>query len=141
MFLWLNCFVASIECVPGLDLNSCAGLGVCSTNARAVVGRGMNNDDFAGVLINARAPALPGLVAALHACAVAGSPQKWCAGPFGGRFGGAWDRALPEGLGMSVPSLAVMLGRSVHPSPVRGPFSRCESDFTGCAAAGEPWCL
>lgn len=38
MFLWLNCFVASIECVPGLDLNSCAGPGVCSTGAWAAVG-------------------------------------------------------------------------------------------------------
>lgn len=84
MFLWLNCFVASIESVPGLDFNSCAGLGGCSTDARAAVGRGMNNEDFAGALINARALALPGLVASSHARVVmhVGADVVW--------FGGAW---------------------------------------------------
>lgn len=122
MFLWLNCFVASIECVPGLDLNSCAGLGVCSTDVLAAVGRGMNNDNFAGELINAQAPALPGLLAASHACAAAGmvtgSPQRWSAGRFGGMFGGR----VGQGTGMSVPSLAVKLGHPVRPSPTCGPL-------------------
>lgn len=35
MFLWLNCFVASIECVPGLALNSCTGPGGSSSGAQA----------------------------------------------------------------------------------------------------------
>lgn len=35
MFLWLNCFVASIECVPGLALNSCTGLEGSSSSAQA----------------------------------------------------------------------------------------------------------
>lgn len=35
MFLWLNCFVAPIECVPGLALNSCTGLEGSSSGAQA----------------------------------------------------------------------------------------------------------
>lgn len=115
---------------------------MCATGAPAAVGRGMNNEDFAGALINARAPALPGLVAVSCARAAAGtvarSPRRRSAGPFGGRFGGVWGRALLGDLGMSVPSLAGVLGRSVHLSPTCGPFTRCKSDSTTCAAAAEP---
>jgi len=93
MFLWLNCFVASVECVPGLDLNSCAGPGVCSADAQAAVGRAVNNDDFAGVLLCPR-----------HV-----RPQRWL----------PWGRFPPlgRGTGVNIPSPAVMLGHSLHPSP------------------------
>lgn len=150
MFLWLNCFVASIECVPGLDLNSCAGPGVCSTDVLAAVGRGMNNDNFAGELINAQAPVLPGLAAALHACAaagmVAGSPQRWSAGRFGGMFGGCdgWP------LCVSLLPRAALAVRATSPAP-RLPASCGTSDFSSRDLAQDriwpssfhmryPWC-
>lgn len=90
MFLWLNCFVASIECVPGLALHSCAGPGGSCGGAQAA-GTGITL-----IVLESESVTPP-------------PPPRH-----------VWHRAAPQGaledglghgrLGRGVPSLAGMLG-------------------------------
>lgn len=115
MFLWLNCFVAPIECVPGLALNSCTGLAGSSSGAQAA-GTGI----MLIVLESKSVPCLP----CCHlpgSCGTGVDPR--------GRVWGMWGRK-----GCPLPGWDAW--PSVHPSPAAGVTSVAAS---GCDAPAEPW--
>lgn len=118
MFLWLNCFVASIECVPGLALNSCTGLEGSSSSAQAA-GTGIMLILLGSKPVPRRQPCCP---AATSPARVAPGGSPGCSGGGFGAHGG-WEGVSPPRLGCSA---------------LCASFSCSRSDFRGCAAAPVP---
>lgn len=115
MFLWLNCFVASIECVPGLALNSCRGPGGSSSGAQAA-GTGITL-----ILLESKSV-----------------PQRWHCLPCRHLPGTCGTGVVPRVLWGRV---WAMWGREGAYPPWLGclalcaSFSCCRDDFGGCVAA------